>query len=312
MHRSMGRKVRSQRRSVFVFVDGVGIGPNNPSLNPIAAAAPPILSQLAGGMPTCDTAPYAGIDARLGMSGLPQSGTGQYSLFTGDNGAQRFGRHFGPWVPTALRQSLADTNILTRAANAGRAVAFANAYPEEITASLGAATANIGSLRGPLRAGPPLAAIGAGALTRGTRDLQSGRAVASEIINDGWRDRLGRWHLPEIGPFQAGLNLARIANDHDFTLFAHYTTDAAGHDKNMVSAIAAILRVDSFIGGLITELDDDVLLLIASDHGNIEDVTAGHTSNPALFIAHGERAANYSHVRTLLDVVPALVADMEL
>ena len=39
------------------------------------------------------------------VPGLPQSGTGQYSLFTGDNGAQRFGRHFGPWVPTMLYQA---------------------------------------------------------------------------------------------------------------------------------------------------------------------------------------------------------------
>ena len=76
------------------------------------------------------------MDARLKTEGLPQSGTGQYSLFTGDNGALRFGRHYGPWVPTALREPLRMDNLLTRALAMGLRVAFANAYPEELINAL--------------------------------------------------------------------------------------------------------------------------------------------------------------------------------
>ena len=300
-----------QSRSVLVFLDGVGLGEPDPAINPIVAAQPAFLLELLGiDELTARTAPSStnaaslfGVDATLGVPGLPQSGTGQYSLLTGDNGALQFGRHYGPYVPTALREPLMRNSLLARAIAAGHDVAFANAYPEELIG-----TGERISIRGPLRAGPPLAAIGANVLRRRTRDLETGNALASEITNEGWIERLGRTSLPHISAADAGRNLAAIASKHELTFFAHYSTDAEGHLRDLHGGIRAMQRVDEFLRGFFETIEPDVTVLIASDHGNLEDIRVGHTLNPAMFIAagpfHEQITAN---IRSLTDVAPSLL-----
>jgi hypothetical protein len=294
---------------LLLFIDGIGLGDDDPSINPFAATPLPSLGSLLGGARLlarhADTqttaATLRALDATLGIHGLPQSGTGQTALFTGHNAAQIFGRHFGPWVPTSLRQLLADTNVLTRAKAAGKRVAFANAYPEEVFREGR-------KQRDPLRAGPPIAALGAGVMHRHTPELQRGDAIASEIINEGWRTHLNRTGLPVITPRQAGHNLARIAAQHDLTLFAHYSTDHVGHTGDMQESVNAVVRVDEFVGGILDEAPADLSIVLASDHGNLEDIRTGHTLNPAvgLFIGprHAELAAG---VTSLTDVAPAIL-----
>lgn len=302
-------------RVLLVFLDGVGLGPADPAVNPLAAARLPTIARLLDGRaPTLDAAPYHGaeaslvaLDASLGAGGLPQSGTGQAALLTGRNAARLFGRHHGPWTPTALRPLVARESVLAVARRAGRRVAFANAYPEEALDPPARASRST-RFRTPLRAGPPLAALGAGLLTRHTAALARGDAVASEITNDGWREHLGRLEVPAISPAAAGRNLARIAAAHDLTLFAHYTTDTAGHRRDLAAGIEAIERVDAFLGGLLDALPPDALLLVASDHGNLEDTRAGHTTNPALALVRGpghERAAR--RLRALTDIAGAVL-----
>jgi len=268
-------------RVLLLFLDGVGIGPSDPERNPFLRADLPVLAGLLGGnLPTLDD-PFPGsegarafpLDATLGMEGLPRSGTGHTALLTGADAPRLFGRHFGPWVPSSLRSLLEEENVLGRAKELGSRVAFANAYPRRF-------------LDAPLRrwAGPPLAARGAGLLDRHEEALVAGEAVASEIVNTGWRERLGLHAAPELNPQEAGGVLARIVQGHDLTLFAHYSTDLVGHRGGMSGAVEALERVDAFLGGLLVSLSSETLILVASDHGNLEDVTAGHTRNPALGI----------------------------
>jgi 2,3-bisphosphoglycerate-independent phosphoglycerate mutase len=289
-------------RVLLFFVDGVGIGPDDPAINAFAAAPPVTINRLLEER----RASLAPLDARLGTDGLPQSGTGQYSLFTGANGAQRFGRHYGPWVPTALREPLRGDNVLTRAAALGLRVTFANAYPEELIEA--AQRDGVLQAIGPLRAGPPLVAAGAHVLTRHTDALRTGDAIASEITNEGWRVHLQRHDLPLLTPEQAGANLARIANAFDLTLFAHYSTDAAGHKQDLPEAIAALQLVDRFISGIVEVLDDDVTLLVVSDHGNLEDASTGHTRNPALGLVAGkDHAAIAARLQSITDVAETVL-----
>lgn len=299
-------------RVLLVFVDGVGLGESDPTVNPLAAARLPTFARLLDGhAPIAAAAPrrtahasLVGLDARLDIPGLPQSGTGQASLLTGHNAARIFGRHYGPWTPTALRPLVAEESLLAIAKRAGRRVAFANAYPEEVLETAGPGARSLG----PLRAGPPLAALGAGLLDRHTAALERGDAVASEITNEGWRERLGRLTLPVVTPEEAGRNLARIAAAHDLTFFAHYTTDTVGHRGSMADAVRAIECVDAFLDGILTALPDDVLLVVASDHGNLEDVRTGHTTNPALGLVTGPDHASFSHsLHSLTDVAPAIL-----
>lgn len=273
-------RVRPPRPPVlFLFLDGVGIGADDPSRNPFLQARLPILAGLLGGAlptlahPTPSTARARAIplDARLGVEGLPRSGTGHAALLTGADAPRIFGRHFGPWVPSTLRPLVEEENLLRRARDRGQRVAFANATPRRF-------------LDAPLRrwAGPPLAARGAGLLDRHEEALVAGEAVASEIVNTGWRKGLGVTAAPDLSPREAGGVLARIVDAHDLTLFAHYDTDLVGHRGGMSGAIAALERVDAFLGGILDGFPRETLLVVASDHGNLEEVGVGHTLNPAL------------------------------
>ncbi len=238
------------------------------------------------------------MDAGLGVEGIPQSGTGQTSLLTGANGPELFGRHFGPWVPTTLRDRVRDESFLRTAVDAGLPTAFLNAYPSGWPGPRG----------GRRIAGPPLAAQGAGLLTRTHEELARGRAVASEITNGGWKRHFGLAELPEPTPEEAGRIAAHLAGSVRLSLFAHYSTDTAGHRGGMEGAIQALERVDAFLGGLLAARPDDLDLLICSDHGNLEDVTTGHTRNPSLGAVIGEGVRDFD-AATLVDLtaIPSFV-----
>lgn len=141
-----------------------------------------------------------------------------------------------------------------------------------------------------------------------------GDAVSSEILNTGWREKLGHDWLPRVTPEDAGRNLARIASDRHLTLFAHYTTDTAGHRQEMDPAVEALERVDAFLGGVLSGAPEDLTLLIVSDHGNIEDISAGHTRNPVLGVATGpgrQHAATARDLRDVATTVSALIGDTD-
>lgn len=313
-------------RVLLIFADGVGLGGDDDRLNPFHSAALPTVrallgtSRITGGCAPlhAGNASLVAVDATLGMEGVPQSGTGQAALFTGIDTVAMHGRHFGPWVPLRLRPMVREKSVLRRALDAGRRVAFANAYPEEVlrAAREGAEVPSDNPARPArrrnaaafLRAGPPLAALGAGLLTRHTPELERGEAVASEITNEGWRERLGRTRLPAIDAVRAGRNLARIAREHDLTLFAHYATDYAGHTRDIDTAVLALEKLDSFLAGVIDEAAEDLLVMLVSDHGNIEDVSTGHTRNPAVGLVIGNGHAPVARrLRALTDVTPAVL-----
>jgi hypothetical protein len=284
----------------------VGIGPDDPDRNPFLNANLPILTDLLGGdLPVLGAENVRGtavafpLDPLMSTPGLPQSGTGHTALLTGENAARLYGRHFGPWVPVPLRAMMMEKNILSMARKAGLSCSFANAYPRKYH--------ELAWSKRP--AGPPLAAHGAGVLTRSEVELSTGQAVSSEIVNTTWRTSLGYSEIPEITEEEAGRNLARISRQTSLTLFAHYRTDTAGHERSLEAGVAALERLDTFLGGLLPELSPHTLLLLASDHGNIEDITAGHTTNPTLNILMGPGAeAMAGDLSGITDLASAVLA----
>ncbi len=290
----------------MIFLDGVGIGPPDPERNAFFSARLPGLEGIIGSvMPSLDD-PEVGtesavafpLDATLGVEGTPQSGTGQTSLLTGVNAAEIMGRHFGPWTPVKLRPLLAERNLLQLARDAGHRVVFANAVPANYKDSRWA--------RRP--AAPPLAAETAGLLTRHEGELERGQALASGIVNTDWRTDLKMAFLPEITPADAGRNLARISARADLTFFAHYATDYAGHERSLPKAREALERVDAFLGAVGSQLPGDTLLVACSDHGNLEDASAGHTRNPVLTLLSGPGASRIrGEMNSIADLTPGLL-----
>ncbi len=123
---------------LFLFLDGVGIGENNPETNPFFSADLKYFRTIFGDIPSKEK-PFMEngssfvqpCDALLGVDGLPQSGTGQVTLFTGVNAAQIIGMHFGPYPHSQTRPVLEEKNIFKVLKNLGADVHFANAFPRQ-------------------------------------------------------------------------------------------------------------------------------------------------------------------------------------
>jgi hypothetical protein len=262
------------------------------------AGARPVLEEVGNGVRN-DVAAVRAIDATLGIPGRPQSGTGQTALLTGRNAPELLGRHFGPWVPTGLRELLFAENLFQRSLSSGKDVAFANAYPRAFHAHDSGWDRRPGAF--------PLAARAAGVLTRDEADVREGNALVSSIQTRGWR-RYVDPDAPDLSPGEAGRRLARISSLHDLTVFAHFDTDHVGHHGDLPSAIAALHLVDAFFEGLLGDLDPDTLLVTTSDHGNLEDLTDGHTLNPVPLICVGRGSGSMiTRVNRLCDVAGVIL-----
>jgi len=111
------------------------------------------------------------------------------------------------------------------------------------------------------------------------------------MVNAGSIAHLGPADLPRPGPREAGRTLAHVASTADLTLYAHYTTDTAGHARDLEAGVAALQRVDDFLAGVLEALPSAHRILLVSDHGNLEDAGAGHTRNPALGMIVAARLA---------------------
>jgi 2,3-bisphosphoglycerate-independent phosphoglycerate mutase len=294
---------------VFLFLDGVGIGKKDPDVNPFFRAKLPALNLLCGGVwphtpfnrISSEYAEVIGVNATLGIPGLPQSGTNQTAIFTGVNGARKFGRHFGPHPPSVLRSIIAKRNIFFQLKEAGKSVVFANAFPQRffdyIQTGSGRLTATTLSC---VLAGVPLLTV---------KELQRGEGISSDFIRNQWQE-LGHKDVVPITPVQAGSHLANIAAKYNFTLFEYWLTDHAGHAQKMPNAVEVLERFDSFLSGFLKSFDPgNTLLLIVSDHGNIEDLsTKSHTRNRVpCIIAGNDRHKIVSRIKTLTHITPAIM-----
>ncbi len=274
---------------LMLFLDGVGIGKNDPDVNPlISSNLPALRSLLKGSLPTLrnrriegDRAVVIPVDATMGVPGLPQSGTGQTALFAGVNGPKLAGKHFGPYPYSTLRPIIAEKNIFRTLKAVGRRPYFANAFPQRFfdyfdhhhsrltVTTYSCMTSDLPLLR--------------------ERDLREGRGVSADITGVGWKD-LGYPDMPVIRPEEAGARLARLSSEFDFVLFEYWKTDHAGHAQSRSEAAQVLEAFDAMLAGILWHLDwSSTLVLITSDHGNIEDLsTKGHTRNPvpAFLIGH--------------------------
>lgn len=295
------------RRVLLLFVDGLGLGPNDPATNPLAAARTPTLDDLLGRRLAGITervvhngALLIPTDATLGVDGLPQSATGQTALLTGVNAPKVVGRHVTAYPTTQLRALLSERNLFSEVKAMGGAVALANAYTDEYFQAV--------EHRRLRHAAITFSALAAGVPLRRLEDLRAGRAVFHDLTNA--RPREWGHDVPLVTSRQAGNTLARIASEHNLTVFEFFLTDLAAHGRIPTPPVRIVEMLDELLGGVIerTDLAHD-LIALASDHGNIESSNGTtHTRNPVptLLIGQGRTEVG-DRIRAITDIAPALV-----
>ena len=278
-------------RILLILLDGVGIPPGGFEASDMMKHAP----ALARLVDECGTA----VDACLDMPGIPQSATGQTALLTGVNAAKLLGEHAPAFPNAQLRRLIATRNVFTRLLARGRTCTFANAY-----------------VRGPGRNMPlpfrsvtTVATLAAFGETRTRADLLAGRAVYHDITRWTVRDR-GIEGVPEISEERAAEDVAEIVRTVDFCLFEYFLTDRMAHRGTREDVVSTLHSLDRFLAAVTAEMDPaSELLVVTSDHGNIEDPGRRiHTRNPGPLIARGRRGDRMLAIcRDLTDVTPAIL-----
>jgi hypothetical protein len=296
--------------AIFVFVDGVGAGAPDPGRNPLARGEF-LLSRFSDGsgarLPRGGRAALA--DATLGVPGRPQSATGQTTILTGENAPRLVGRHVLGFPNAPLRALLRERSLFRALAEEGRRALFANAYPVAYLRALGLAAEGAPEFEVGARRVRPAAttvawAAGGGAF-RTWGDAREGRGLTHDIT--GRRARAHGADVPVREPAEAAELLLALARDHDLTVFEFFETDEAGHARSMERALEALGRLDAFLRRLVAGLGDDDALVVASDHGNVEDLSLrNHTCAPVPVLGFGRAAAEVDAVHDLTHLCPLL------
>jgi 2,3-bisphosphoglycerate-independent phosphoglycerate mutase len=272
--------MKNMTKILFIFMDGIGLGKDDPETNPLARVEMPFLESLLGGNKLiASVAPYESetvsllaLDAELGVEGLPQSATGQAVLLTGLNIPAELGYHYGPKPNPQVASYLNNGNTLFSWLRAeSKKAALLNAFPPGYFSGIESGKRLYSSI--------PLTVTGAGYPLFTQEDLFAGKALSADFTGHGWRSMLKIAEAPVMSAFEAGEKLAHLAQEYDFSLFEYWASDYAGHKQNMDWAVEQLEVFNSVLEGLVKNwhMDDD-LILITSDHGNMEDLsTRRHT-----------------------------------
>ncbi len=291
---------KARRRVFLLFVDGVGVGPADPSINPLASGRFPAMELTVGATPRSRSAGAAalahGIDASLGVPGLPQSATGQTALLTGVNAPAALGHHASGLPGPTLRRILSEHSLLKRLAESGHRVSFLNAFGPRFF-----------DTAAPIRrlSATTLATLASGTALRDWNDLSEARAVTHDLTH--WRMHEYGFALPLRSPEEAGAILAREAMQLDFSMFEYFETDRAGHTQDRAAAERCLGDLNAALEAILEGMDlRESVVLVASDHGNMEDERVKtHTMNPAFFAGWGA-LDSVPPPTSLLDLAPLI------
>lgn len=242
------------------------------------------------------------VDPAVGVSGLPQSATGQAILLTGINIPAELGYHYGPKPNPEVAAYLKEATLFSRFAKEGKKAALLNAYPPRYFDGIDSGKRLYSSI--------PQAVVNAGLPLFKHDDLFSGRALSADFTGEGWRRMLGFTDAPVMDAHQAGRKLGTLAKEYDFSLFEYWASDYAGHRQEMDNAIYLMETFDGVLNGLVEEWSNEGLILVTSDHGNMEDLsTRRHTDAnvPALVIGHQSAREEFTEdMKALTDIAPAI------
>lgn len=270
---------------IFIFIDGVGVG-KKAAENPVGNANWRSFSWFtncegvhSGCEPVSEASKlYKPIDANLGVKGLPQSGTGQTTLFSGINASKIAGKHYGPFPYSTTKYLLEEESLFHQVKKMGLKPVFMNAYPDIFFTK---------AEKRDRWTATTLMTRSAGIRLNRIEDLRNGTAVTAEITQSVWKNRLGL-NVDEITPETAAERVLKAASGHHLVLYEYYLTDKAGHSMDPKYAEEVRQSLDPFLHYIVKNLDSKDTLVITSDHGNLEDLSIKtHTRNPVPLLVRG-------------------------
>ena len=279
-------------KTLFVFIDGLGLGVKSPDVNPLYRGYCPTLQRLLDE----EAIP---VDACLGVPGRPQSASGQATIYTGRNVPQEIGRHEEGFPGPTIRGIVEEANLFTQFNDRGLKSTFANgyyleAYPPEKRKRRASVTT--------------VMTLNAFGKTRDTSDLLANRALCHDLTKT-WITDLG-FEGGKITPTGSAEHLMAIARDHDLTLFEFFRSDLLAHKGTDDEIHSMLCELEEFIAKVLSFAETEGhLLVFLSDHGNVEDTTSrSHSLNPVPLIARGQGAEHLRReVKSLADFLSALL-----
>jgi len=287
------------KKLFYFFIDGIGLGSEDKKINPLINLFTPltgesvcIRSKVPAEFPGGILLP---LDACLDVPGIPQSATGQTSLFTGINAQKLLGMHATAIPPEPLKQLIEKHSLMKRLTENGITATCANLYSERFFHE------REGGRRNRFPAST-LMTRASGSPFRFYSDYQEGMAVFADISNEFIRNR--GIELPLISPEEAGERILAIFSETDFVFFEYFMTDIYGHKRNIEQLYKEVERLNRFLYYIQQNADTDTAVLVVSDHGNAEDCSTGyHTKNPVPFLL-------LSKEKTVLNTAAGLVKNL--
>ncbi|MDT8391644.1 MAG: hypothetical protein RRC34_14175 [Lentisphaeria bacterium] len=279
---------------LLIMLDGVG-WPETALENSIYADCPALLRLFQRHAVPVDTC--------LNVPGLPQSATGQTAILTGVNAAAELGSHLHGFPNARLRDIIEQNNLFIQLRDQGVRADFANAYALKPEQALGTAVRSVTTV----------AVTSAYGKTRTREHLFAGQAVYHDLTRS-WLAEKEQAPVPLVSEETAADHLLAIMRTLDFCLFEFFLTDVIGHRGTLAEKQAVLASLDRFFDRIMSRLNPTVeLLLVVSDHGNIEEPDhKRHTANPVPFCAFGyqEQRAREG-VTSLTDVTPRVISLFE-
>ena len=268
---------------IFIFLDGVGIGQDDTCRNPVRSLFADISNQILldkKNFPESFPGGFAArLDACLGVAGLPQSATGQTSLYTGVNAQAYLGYHLN---------ALPNRNLINLLNKESLPVVLKKKGIRSINANLHS-SGFFRSRKGGHKNRFPVSTI----MTFAGRipfifeqDYNRGRGIFMDITGSLLQEKGSG--LPRISPEEAAQRVCALGEDADFVYFEYFLTDRWGHKRDRVKLEHCLDDLIPFLGEIARRAPSEGLhLIITSDHGNAEDFHTGdHTRNdvPLLYL----------------------------
>lgn len=284
-------------KMIFIFIDGFGIGKKDKDQNPIASADVPNIDYILSEHRAIPT------DACLDIPGLPQSATGQTAIFTGVNASKVLGRHLHGQPTVTMKNIINNNNLFKELIGRGLTVTNANVYRTEYLSRI-----KDPEERKYRPSVTTVMTLSCGLNLRTVEDYIDGDGVYHDITGKILVE--GDYAKDTITPKEAAQRLYTISRKYDFTLYEHFMTDIIGHTMDMELALEEIKLLDSFIGELIKLYNEDEdIIFITSDHGNIEDITVKtHTFNKVPTVILGKVPEGVPiEINSLTDIMPTVL-----